>query len=979
MDGDANGGEDEKREDGHVVKEEYYVGDVGDDAPIVRASLSPDKSMLALQRSGCDVQVCFTPVETRGSENEDGTDEKEVHGEENGGEIGDAEVDVPRLEAVARHEAWLSLKRRRRLDTVHELFWALCPKGRQTLVLCTSSGTECIVIDAASGTEDVVESRRLPGTRFAIFSASTGMLLIASGQYCNRFSAFQVRTGDDGGIVGGDSYDDGKILSRIAQFELPAPILLGETIKRHDVSVIRVGETTYISHHQHPNSSYSSFDAYADDAGTSPGGRVTANGTPASASKSPSSPASAQDSGSSTLALYSIHGRTSRSRGSVRRRFTLQLYSLSSVSVFVLDNVVCVYSIDNDVVVLYDLGVTAAIGSCDQVDTSSCGGSDANGKLTSAAKANERHLMMELAARVRTRSGYGAVVGEATTGRGGSGGGNNSKAAAAHVVYVEPMLAPLPIGDTITSTRRDRPISRQVFATQYMLDVTEQVGGDVGVGAATETASPSSSPSLTPLSCSRRAISIVKLELDLQGIVDSSVVDSEPAARAEVLDFLLRRRLGAPVPLVLSLLSRCLEQRDVELIPDVMDVVAVHVMRDCLCTEAESDSSEVDAAAILLGYFIDVSEGGYRRSSRGSSHYYHTDNKGSRDGGNCGGMREIAAVSSSSRASPTQVPDVLTLSDVIRGVLLPAMLDNSRNCPVFLLFAIQELRRAMDETLDSLMPPRAFSSSSSSSSPPHTQSTSTSKSLSSSISASLSSCSALQRETFIANTLPAGTRAFAVCVSALESLERFIAYGGREPMVIDYDDAGRGASVSHEATTSSSWAMTPEKTRGDRDVADITMTYSACGMPDTDFSSDSLAALVLLLRNAFPQSSSADVILQDPDLMYTSGREADVVTALLRHGRVAAALNFARAHRVGDVPVHAYLAAAVDSGDPLVATTVRRFCSLFVEGFEDRASSGGGGGSGDLSFSQSSSSSSSVDTDGGYASAVEKLRRVSIS
>ena len=82
-------------------------------------------------------------------------------------------------------------------------------------------------------------------------------------------------------------------------------------------------------------------------------------------------------------------------------------------------------------------------------------------------------------------------------------------------------------------------------------------------------------------------------------------------------------------------------------------------------------------------------------------------------------------------------------------------------------------------------------------------------------------------------------------------------------MVIDYDDAGRGASVSHEATTSSSWAMTPEKTRGDRDVADITMTYSACGMPDTDFSSDSLAALVLLLRNAFPQSSSADVILQD--------------------------------------------------------------------------------------------------------------------
>ncbi|MEC9196967.1 MAG: hypothetical protein VX974_05095, partial [Pseudomonadota bacterium] len=41
---------------------------------------------------------------------------------------------------------------------VHELFWARCPKGRQTLVLCTSSGTECIVIDAASGTEEVVES-----------------------------------------------------------------------------------------------------------------------------------------------------------------------------------------------------------------------------------------------------------------------------------------------------------------------------------------------------------------------------------------------------------------------------------------------------------------------------------------------------------------------------------------------------------------------------------------------------------------------------------------------------------------------------------------------------------------------------------------------------------------------------------------------------------------------------------------------------
>ena len=113
--------------------------------------------------------------------------------------------------------------------------------------------------------------------------------------------------------------------------------------------------------------------------------------------------------------------------------------------------------------------------------------------------------------------------------------------------------------------------------------------------------------------------------------------------------------------------------------------------------------------------------------------------------------------------------------------------------------------------------------------------------------------------------------------------------------------------------------------------------------------------------------------------MYTSGREADVVTALLRHGRIVAALNFARTHRVGDVPVHAYLAAAVDSADPLVATTVRRFCSLFVAGFEDRGSGHGGGGSGDLSFSPSSSSSSSVDGDDRYASAIEKLRRVSVS
>ena len=86
--------------------------------------------------------------------------------------------------------------------------------------------------------------------------------------------------------------------------------------------------------------------------------------------------------------------------------------------------------------------------------------------------------------------------------------------------------------------------------------------------------------------------------------------------------------------------------------------------------------------------------------------------------------------------------------------------------------------------------------------------------------------------------------------------------------------------------------------------------------------------------------------------------------------RVAAALNYARNHRVGTLPVQTYIQAALRTGDALTATTAHRFCSTFVKGFEEIGAGGGGAAAEGMEF---------VGGDAGYSSAVERLRRVSMS
>ena len=102
---------------------------------------------------------------------------------------------------------------------------------------------------------------------------------------------------------------------------------------------------------------------------------------------------------------------------------------------------------------------------------------------------------------------------------------------------------------------------------------------------------------------------------------------------------------------------------------------------------------------------------------------------------------------------------------------------------------------------------------------------------------------------------------------------------------------------------------------------------------------------------------------------YKLPKAKQAVAAALRCGYRLVDSAFIYGGEKTEPEVGTALQAALRTGDALTATTAHRFCSTFVKGFEEIGVAGGAAAEG-MEF---------VGGDAGYSSAVERLRRVSMS
>lgn len=789
------------------------------------------------------------------------------------------------------------------------------------------------------------------------------------------------------------------IIHKVVQFELPAPILLGDTIKKHDVSLLVVGGFIYVAHHQHLNSSYSSYSTNPPDA--IPMGNDEA----------------------SLLVLYRLHDTSYTQRlypasnlkllpdkeYKVTRSHILRLYSLSSVQCCVLDGVIAVYSVDNKVCVLYDIGA------------SNCKGQNSHEHL-------ERVELW-------TNSGYSSRRKDFDCNISIGNGGD---------MYVEPMLAPLPIGTIAKKAKSKRATtnlnirSNRTEADHVHHLQTKEIKDAIDRNKEAEETfdehrrHQESRPyqdffapnyalyvSLPDSSDTNFSISLFKLRLDLDGIVNTSVLDLVTAARADVVDFLLRRSdsdynkngdngnidnfdyhnnntdnnnngdYSAPIRLTLQLLSAFVnEDKRIDVAANLMDVIALNILKPCFAsivtnhdiTKSDSDVCSSrgscimenrdedsyhqlivdDTLALLINTSSDVASTKYadkRSYVKNKANIMNRANK----------------------------KDTLQLSDLISHVLLPAMLNHDKVVTVdgdtsnatlvdqaFVLYCIQELKRSLYEIVDNLFlgssPAHSIDSELGASVINATQTASPTSSVTSTSTSSstLSSSPITTRRSTM--TSPERSNTFISPTSAFASLT---SYNFNHKKLDDHD---YGTFLLHAIPFDALVKIIAVEALQQFQLyrmygADVGARSGSClghGILAADLASI-VGKLInhwtnLTSKRAPPTSSAAHSgsvnnrkIIQvgirkmekhRKDVFITSKSWPKVVTECIQmnctspaKSRIIAALNITRYHRINDIPVENYIEAVLYtySHNPLIAVTLQRFCSAFVAGFDEHS------------------------------------------